>query len=151
MSYRPSSWRQARKQVDVFMSYRLTKCNRKTKKHLLRQYAHIIESIWRRWQVGIFSLRLKHIKWFLEVATADLAPGTRYRHWRRCRELMVELGVYEDWRCHVTGPWCNPLGLEQRRLSIKAGRKPKYCKLSDNESVKGTHGGTQIKKKQKKA
>jgi hypothetical protein len=151
MSNRPSSWRQARSQVDVFMRYRLSHCSRKRKKQIIREYGNIFEAIWKRWQVGIYSAQSKHIRWYLEVATAGLAPGTRYRHWRRCRELMVAMGVYDDWSSHVRGSWCTPLGLAQQSLREHLGRKPKYCRLSDNESVKGTHGGTQIKKRQKKA
>lgn len=127
MKRRPATWRQARQQTKIHMHYLISGCSRKRKKQLMQEYANIIEAIWRRWQVGICSLQAKHIRWYLEVKIADRSAGTQYRHWSRCREIMMTLDVFEHWEIFLRGPWRNPDGRPYSSNKSNAGRKPKYC------------------------
>lgn len=123
---RPASWQQARRQTEVHMHHLITGYSRQRKKQLLREYASIIEIIWRRWQVGIFSLQAMHVRWYLTEAVKDRSPGTQYRHWLRCREIIIALQTFDCWKPFLRGPWLNPRGEPELGPKLKTGRKPKY-------------------------
>jgi hypothetical protein len=66
--------------------------------------------IYRRWQVGPYQWRVKHVRWYLEHITNGFKPSTRYRHWLTIRVLMIALGKETDWQRHLNGPWVRPTG-----------------------------------------
>ncbi len=75
--------------------------------------------IYRRWNVGPYQWRVKHVRWYLERMTRGLKPGTRYRHWLTIRVLMIALGKEANWQRHLAGPWQRPNG---ERGPLKVGR-----------------------------
>ena len=124
----PRSDKQARQQVIKMMWYEVSGLDRKEKKKLLNLYALIIEVIWRHWQAGIYNLRPKHIKWYFEAHIDHRKAGTKYRYWRRIRELLVRAGKYERLKDEIRGPWCTPDGRDYTAPLSKAGRKPNYLR-----------------------
>ena len=52
----------------------------------------IAETIWKRWQVGVWQWRLKHLQWYLDVRLAHAASCTRYNHWLSVRTVLLTLG-----------------------------------------------------------
>ncbi len=121
---RPRNHLHARAQIRVLLEKRVTRVSPARKKELLRAYETIAEVIWRRWQVGIHQIRLKHLRWYLEHHLAGLAPGTRYRHWLRVAEIIHFLDKDEDWRPLLRGPWLTPGGIKGDHTN--KGRKPKF-------------------------
>lgn len=86
--------------------------------HLARAES-IASLIWRRWQVGPYRWRLKHLRWYLTQATEALSPSTRSRHWLTGRVLIQCLGREDDWLPRLQGPWLRPTG---ERGVLKTGR-----------------------------
>jgi hypothetical protein len=75
--------------------------------HLGRAGA-IASSIYRRWQLGAYQWRVKHLRWYLEHRTDRLAKSARYRHWLTIRLLVIALGREADWLPRLRGPWERP-------------------------------------------
>lgn len=88
---RPASNSQARMQAFSLLSKSLpgTAKNRVLRAELAGQVA---ETIWKRWQVGVWQWRLKHLQWYLDVHLSDAAPCTRYNHWLSVRAVLLTLG-----------------------------------------------------------
>jgi len=119
---------QAQREVKILMRHFATGCNHKRKLQLLRSYDQFIKEIWEHWHVGLYGLKVRHVKWYFEVSQAKKSPGTRYRHWCRVRDLISARGVFNDWEPHLRGPWRNPEGTPFSYSN--RGRKPKYMKLA---------------------
>lgn len=92
------------------------------KGHLERTGA-IADALWRRFMVGPYQWRAKHLRWYLDRECADLAPTSRYDRWRTVRALLVSLGKFDDWAPYLKGPWLRPTGDGKRPLQV--GRPPK--------------------------
>lgn len=122
---RPANQSQAREQMWIFMSTQLTGRSKKHKNQVLKECCNIGEILWRRWQVNLEYLQLKHCKWLMLVYLRDKSPGTHYRYWRRLREIMKALGTYDNWEGQLRGPWCNSEGRPYTPRS-KRGRPQKY-------------------------
>jgi hypothetical protein len=120
---------QAREEVDIVMSYRLTGFKRKRKEALLLEYQSIISTFYKRWGVGLYQLTCGHILSYFtlyEDTRGHGKPRTRYRHWLRLKELMITLGVYDVWEPELRGSWRNPDGSAYVHENSNAGRKCKY-------------------------
>jgi hypothetical protein len=70
----------------------------------------IAGTIWKRFHVGPRQIQVKHLRWYLEVATRDFSPTHRYRLWTTVRVLVIALGHGEDWLGRLQGPWIRPNG-----------------------------------------
>ncbi len=65
----------------------------------------IAERIWRRWHVGPWQWRLKHVRWFLERRTAHLRPWARYKYWLTMLKVLEARKKAGPWRRPLDGPW----------------------------------------------
>ena len=76
-----------------YLLKRRVKGNRQTcvKEHMDRA-KRIAIAIWRRFQVGPYQYKHKHLRWYMEVCIRDLAPSTRYRHWLTTKSIVYALG-----------------------------------------------------------
>ena len=106
-------------QARALLARRLPGSRRGTVRGHLARAAHIAQIIWRRWQVGPYQWRLKHVRWYLVEMTASCAHGTRYRHWLTLRALVLSLGRGDGWLTRLDGPWVRPTG---QRGQLQAGR-----------------------------
>lgn len=114
----PASHRVAARQARTLLANRLPGSKRGTvRQHLVRS-EHIAEVIWKRWQVGVYQWRLKHVLWYLQHCTDQYTDSTRYRHWLTVRKLILSLG-HDTWLGRLNGPWVRPTGV---RGALKAGR-----------------------------
>lgn len=88
---RPGSHEQAHMQAYSLLAKSLpgTAKNRVLRAELAGQVA---ETIWKRWQVGIWQWRLKHLQWYLDFHLCDAAPSTRYNHWLSVKTVLLTLG-----------------------------------------------------------
>lgn len=75
--------------------------------------AGIAAVIWRRWHVGPWQWKSKHVRWFLEHRCDEYRAWTRYRYWLTIERLLSTTGKLEDWRAGLHGPWLKPF--DQRR------------------------------------
>ena len=107
---RPANARQAAVKARGLLVRRLPGPRRTTVRAHLRRAERIAESIYRRWHIGPHQWQVKHVRWYLEHATRDLKPNTRYRHWLTIRLLGMALGKETDWQPHLVGPWLRPTG-----------------------------------------
>ena len=67
----------------------------------LHRAERIGEAIWRRWQVAPAHWQVKQVRWYLEYHCRDLAPSSRYDHWRTVRALLHALAKAENWLPHL--------------------------------------------------
>jgi hypothetical protein len=93
--------------------------------HLARA-ERIADVIWRRWQVGPYRWRLKHLRWYLTTQTSGYGPSTRYRHWLTMRVLVQSLGHADTWLPQLQGPWVRPTG---QTGPLRSGRAPKLPRI----------------------
>ena len=104
--------------------------------------------IWRRWQVIPAQWQVKHLRWYLSHETRDLAPASRYDHWRTVRALIAALGRLDDWLPLLRGPWLRPTGdasksnrhLGGRPARLPAGQTRNPSKSNTDENKR--HGKT---------
>ncbi len=115
---RPANQRIAGQQARALLAKRLPGSRRgSVRSHLVRT-EHIAATIWRRWQVGPYQWRLKHVRWYLVERTSHYSCGTRYRHWLTVRLLILSLN-HVGWVERLNGSWVRPTGV---RGALKAGR-----------------------------
>ncbi|MCH9694159.1 MAG: hypothetical protein K0U72_06585 [Gammaproteobacteria bacterium] len=100
------------------LANRLPGSRRGTVRQHLARSGHIAETIWRRWQVGPYQWRLKHLRWYLQECTNEYTCSTRYRHWLTVRLLVFALDR-DGWIERLNGPWVRPSGI---RGVLKPGR-----------------------------
>ena len=115
---RPANQRVAARQARSLLAGRLSGSRRGTVRQHLARAGSIAQIVWRRWQVGPYQWRLKHLRWYLVECTNEHANGTRYRHWLTVRLLIFALDK-DDWIERLDGPWVRPTG---ERGALKAGR-----------------------------
>jgi hypothetical protein len=82
----------------------------------------IAATIWKRFHVEPRKMRVKHLRWYLEVATRDFSPSHGYRLWTTVRVLVIALGHGEDWIGRLQGPWIRADG---DASPVRAGRPAK--------------------------
>jgi len=139
--------RQAGRQAAALLRHSMPGKTRSVQRHT-RRADQIGDLIWRRWQVIPEQWQVKHLRWYLSHETRDLAPASRYDHWRTVRALVAALGRLDDWLPHLRGPWLRPTGdaskpnrhLGGRPARLPAGRPIKPSKSNTNESKQ--HGKT---------
>jgi len=115
---RPANQRAAARLARSLLASRLPGSRRGSVRQHLARSGHIAETIWRRWQVGPYQWRLKHLRWYLVESTGEYTSGTRYRHWLTVRLLILALDR-DGWIERLDGPWARPTGV---RGTLKAGR-----------------------------
>ena len=96
----------------------------------------ISDRIWRRWQVGPWQWRLKHVEWYLDVAIADLSPSAIYDHWRTIRVLLSATGRNDlvDWlENRKNNSYLNPKGVIRER---GIGGRRAYLPIRSRRSTK---------------
>lgn len=120
----PDSQHQAARQAEALLA-RTLPGPRKQVRSEARRAGRVARWVWERYQVGPHYWQAKHARWALEVATADLAPSTRYRYWLAVAQLLEALGRYADWERHLRGPWRTPGGHRRREASGVGGRPRK--------------------------
>lgn len=88
---RPGSHAQAHMQAYTLLAKSLPGA---AKNRVLRAElaGRIAEEIWKRWQVGVWQWRLKHLQWYLDIHLAHAASCTRYNHWLSIRTVLLSLG-----------------------------------------------------------
>ncbi len=114
---------QAARQARALLVRSLPGSRRGSVRAHLHRAQRIAEAVWRRWQVSPSQWQAKHLRWYLEHHLRDLAPATRYDHWRTVRALLHALGKAGDWTPHLRGPWLRPAG--DYAAPLQAGRPPK--------------------------
>lgn len=75
-----------------------------------RQISAAIGARWGAGHAHPYHWRLKHVRWYLESTCRDLAPATRYDHWRTVRAVLSARGKWSDWAPRLKGPWCYRTG-----------------------------------------
>ena len=115
---RPPNQRSAARIARSLLANRLPGSRRGTVRQHLARAQHIAKMIWRRWQVGPYQWRLKHLRWYLVERTGEYANGTRYQHWLTVRLLVLALDQ-DGWIDRLDGPWVRPSGVRGR---LKSGR-----------------------------
>lgn len=78
-----------------------------TRRRHLARIEQFSETIWRRWQVGPYRLRCKHVRWYMEVPLRNFSRQTRYLHWLTIRRFVVALRK-EAWLGRLNGSWTAP-------------------------------------------
>ncbi|MDA9096176.1 hypothetical protein N9J88_07270 [Porticoccaceae bacterium] len=68
----------------------------RVKEHMDRA-KRIAIAIWARFQVGPYQYKLKHLRWYVDTCTKDLASNTRYRHWLTIRHIITSLDKNAVW------------------------------------------------------
>ena len=120
----PANQITAARQARALLAHRLPGARATTvRAHVIRAQ-HIAEVIWRRWQVGPYQWQVKHLRWYLEHATVDCRPSTRYRHWLTVRVLAHSLGKADHWLPHLQGPWLRPGRNTGRLLAGRPAKLP---------------------------
>ncbi len=117
----PANHAHAARQARNLLVRRLPGSRRGTVRAHVERAGRIGEAIWRRWQVGPYQWRAKHVRWFLTTQTDSLSPSTRYRYWLTIRALAVALERDHGWLHHLQGPWCRPTGVAG---ALGTGRPP---------------------------
>ena len=115
----PANGPAAARQTRALLVRRLPGARRGTIAAHLARAERIGAAIWRRWQVGPYRWRLKHLRWYMATQTGQLTPGTRYRYWLTVRALVLSLAHEADWLGRLDGPWVRPTGV---RGALKPGR-----------------------------
>lgn len=115
---RPSNQRAAARIARSLLVKRIPGSRRGSVRQHLARSGHIADTIWRRWQVGPYQWRLKHLRWYLREQTCEYTSSTRYRHWLTVRLLIFALDR-ASWLERLNGPWVRPSGI---RGPLKAGR-----------------------------
>lgn len=113
---------QAGRQAAALLRRSLPGAKRAARVHV-RRAEHIGDAIWRRYQVAPAQWQVKHLRWFLEHHTRDLATTSRYDYWRTVRALIAALNRLTDWTPHLRGPWLRPTGDHHQPMG--QGRRPK--------------------------
>lgn len=70
--------------------------------------SRIARAIWRRWQVGPWQWKSKHVRWFLEHRADKFSLWTRYRYWLTIERMLHVTGKLDDWQALLKGPWRSP-------------------------------------------
>ena len=115
---RPANHRAAARVARSLLAKRLPGSRRGSVRQHLARSERIAQTIWRRWQVGPYQWRLKHLRWYLRERTGEFTSSTRYRHWLTVRLLIFALDR-DGWIERLDGPWVRPSG---KRGTLKAGR-----------------------------
>ena len=94
---RPANQQQAIRHMDHLLERKLSgNRNTKVKEHRTRaKQAAVV--LWQRFHVGPYQYQLKHMHWYIEVYTKDLAPNTRYRHLLTVRNITQALNKNAKW------------------------------------------------------
>jgi hypothetical protein len=97
--------------------------------------ARVAAAVWSQWRVGPWQWQCKHVRWFLEHATARYSPWTRYRYWLTIERLLHVIGTWRDWRSQLRGPWCAPAHAEHMRLRESGPiKKRRNLELGENHN-----------------
>lgn len=115
---RPANRRAAARIARSLLAKRLPGSRRGSVRQHLARSGHIADTIWRRWQVGPYQWRLKHLRWYLRERTSEYAGSTRYQHWLTVRLLILTLDKH-GWIERLNGPWVRPTGV---RGALRVGR-----------------------------
>ena len=68
--------------IDLMLRRALPGSNRAVREHI-RRGEQIATAIAERWGVNHpHRWKMKHVRWYCQIATADLSTATRYDHWR---------------------------------------------------------------------
>ena len=105
---KPATSCQAIHQAQGLLVRRLPGARRTTVGAHLQRARAIGQAIYRRWQIGPYQWRVKHLRWYLEHRTHRLEPSARYRHWLTLRLLVIALDREKDWLPRLRGPWERP-------------------------------------------
>lgn len=108
---RPANENQVLAAVDNLLRRSLPGARRSVDAHVRRGQRSAL-LIFRRWQVGPYQWQCKHIRWVLDHGLADLAPASRYDHWRSLEKAIAALGRRDDWLPQLRGTWLRPSGLD---------------------------------------
>jgi len=94
---RPANQQQAERHMEHLLSRKIPG-NRQTKvKEHTRRARRIAAAIWKRFQVGPYQYKLKHLKWYMDTQTCHLKPYTRYRYWLTLKYITSALGKETSW------------------------------------------------------
>lgn len=105
---RPANQQQAERHMEHLLNRKL-EGNRGTRvKEHTQRAKKIAASIWKRFQVGPYQYRLKHLRWYLQVQTRHLKPSTRYRYWLTIKNILRALNKEAAWIHRLHGPWGSP-------------------------------------------
>ena len=117
---RPSSGNAAAYQARALLVRRLPGARRTTVQPHLDRAAAIAACLYRRWLVGPYQWRVKHVRWYLEHGTNSFEQSVQYRYWLTIRVLVIALGTEANWLPRLKGPWERPTA--QAPAESKPGR-----------------------------
>jgi len=92
--------------------------------------ARVACGIWRRWHVGPWQWKRKHVRWYLEYRTQKYSAWTRYRYWLTVERVLRATGKFKDWRPGLNGPWSTPLNPEQNWQAVREQRSTWVRRIS---------------------
>lgn len=115
---RPANQRAAARIARSLLAKRLPGSRRGSVRQHLARCGYIADTVWRRWQVGPYQWRLKHLRWYLRERTNQYVGSTRYQHWLTVRLLILALEK-DGWIERLDGPWVRPTGV---RGALEVGR-----------------------------
>jgi len=104
----PANAAAAGRQARALLARSLPGSRRGTVAAHLTRAERVADLIWRRWQVGPYRWRVKHLRWYLTTQARRYSTSTRYRYWLTVRVLVQSLEQDEDWLARLRGPWVRP-------------------------------------------
>ena len=73
----PSSAKQAGEIAALLASKQFKGIASSTRRRRIARVRLIAEIIWKKWSVGLYQWKLKHVRWFLAHGLGDVSPSTR--------------------------------------------------------------------------
>ena len=100
---RPANPQQAQQHMRHLLGKKITgRRGTRVREHTKRALT-IAEVLYRKFQVGPYQYKLKHLLWYIEIYKKDLATNTRYRHWLTIRIIVSALDKQEEWSVLLHG------------------------------------------------
>ena len=132
----PASVRAATQHADALMRHRLTGSNSSRIDHRVRigVIAHVI---WLRFQRGLAYVRLKELRWFLDIIVRDLPPEVWRPYYESVRQVVFVLGKERDWLPRLNGPWGHDREYDETERRAAPPRGMREHKIPTGPIVKG--------------
>ena len=115
---RPASRKQAARHAEALLIRRLPGARGTTVRAHLHRARVIASDVYRRWQLGPYQWRVKHLRWYLEHRTNRFERSARYRYWLTVRVLVIALDKDADWLPRLRGPWERPVATRSDAMGI---------------------------------
>jgi hypothetical protein len=87
----PPNHRVAGRQAADLLERRLRRLSKGTRRRHIQRAEQIAQVIWKRWHVGVYRWRLKHVKWYLDHIGSSVSDDTLYQHRNTVKKLVTQL------------------------------------------------------------